>query len=144
VPRTLGGLAVLPGSQHSATVRNRPLTRLERGWATTDYEAGDVLVFHCLTTHAALPNREQRMRFSAEFRWQLADKPAPRRMVIVRTAVSSVPCCSGERSCGGLCRKASPGPKGAVPDEGPLLPVPPSHFVSLTYESRPNGLLGSR
>ena len=58
----------LPGSQHSDTVRNRPLTRLERGWASTDYEAGDVLVFHCLTTHAALPNREQRMRFSAEFR----------------------------------------------------------------------------
>jgi hypothetical protein len=40
VPRTLGGLAVLPDSQHSATVGNRPLTRLERSWATTDYEAG--------------------------------------------------------------------------------------------------------
>ena len=57
VPRTLGGLALEPGSQHSSRVRYRPLDRLERGWVTTDYEPGDVLVFHCLTTHGALPNR---------------------------------------------------------------------------------------
>ena len=82
VPVSLGGLALLPGSQTSAQVRHRPLERLERGWRTADYEPGDVLVFHCLTTHAALPNREARLRFSAEYRWQLADRPAPRRMVI--------------------------------------------------------------
>ena len=41
-----------------------------------------MLVFHCLTTHAALPNREGRLRFSAEYRWQLADQPAPRRLVL--------------------------------------------------------------
>jgi hypothetical protein len=82
VPATLGGLAVRPGSQTSTRVRHRPLERLEHGWCTTDYEPGDVIVFHCLTTHAALPNREQRMRFSAEYRWQMADRPAPRRMVI--------------------------------------------------------------
>jgi hypothetical protein len=63
-------------------VRYRPLDKLEAGWVTTDYQAGDVIVFHCLTTHAALPNRERRMRFSAEYRWQLADQPAPRRLVI--------------------------------------------------------------
>jgi Phytanoyl-CoA dioxygenase (PhyH) len=82
IPQTLGGLAVEPGSQASARVRYRPYRHLERGWLTTDYEPGDVLVFHCLTTHAALPNREQRMRFSAEYRWQLADQPAPRRVVV--------------------------------------------------------------
>jgi ectoine hydroxylase-related dioxygenase (phytanoyl-CoA dioxygenase family) len=82
VPRTLGGLAVQPGSQSSSRVHYRPLDHLEPGWLTTDYEPGDVLVFHCLTTHAALPNREIRMRFSAEYRWQLADQPAPRRVVI--------------------------------------------------------------
>jgi hypothetical protein len=49
---------------------------------TTDYEAGDVIVFHCLTTHAALPNQENRLRVSGEYRWQLADQPAPTRMVI--------------------------------------------------------------
>jgi Phytanoyl-CoA dioxygenase (PhyH) len=82
VPRTLGGLALEPGSQHSTRVRYRPLDRLEHGWVSTDYQPGDVLVFHCLTTHAALPNREHRIRFSAEYRWQLADQPAPRRLVI--------------------------------------------------------------
>jgi hypothetical protein len=82
VPTSLGGLAVSPGSQHSTAVRYRPLGRLEPGWLTTDYQPGDVLVFHCLTTHAALPNREERIRLSAEYRWQLADQPAPRRMVI--------------------------------------------------------------
>jgi phytanoyl-CoA dioxygenase PhyH len=81
VPQTLGGLAVRPGSQHTSRVRIRPLDRLEDGWLTTDYQAGDVLVFHCMTAHAALPNREQRMRFSAEYRWQLSDQPAPRRLV---------------------------------------------------------------
>jgi hypothetical protein len=82
IPTRLGGLALQPGSQTSARVRYRPLERLERGWRTTDYEPGDVLIFHCLTTHAALPNREERMRISAEYRWQLADLPAPRRMVL--------------------------------------------------------------
>jgi hypothetical protein len=82
VSRSMGGLAVQPGSQHGTRVRYRPLTRLERGWVTTDYQAGDVLVFHCLTTHAALPNLSDHMRFSAEYRWQLGDQPAPRRLVI--------------------------------------------------------------
>jgi Phytanoyl-CoA dioxygenase (PhyH) len=82
IPKSLGGLAVRPASQHSSRVRYRPLHRLERGWVTTDYEPGDVLVFHCLTTHAALSNQEQRMRISAEYRWQLADQPAPRRVTI--------------------------------------------------------------
>ncbi len=82
VPRSLGGLALEPGSQRTSRVRQRPLSTLPRGWSTTDYRAGDVLVFHCLTSHAALPNREDRLRFSAEYRWQLADQPAPRRLVI--------------------------------------------------------------
>jgi hypothetical protein len=81
VPRSLGGLAVAPGTQHSARIRPHPIETLPEGWLTTDYQPGDVLVFHCLTTHAALPNHEHRMRFSAEYRWQLADQPAPRRLV---------------------------------------------------------------
>src|SRR6202023_4224392 len=32
VPRTLGGLAVEPGSQHSSQVRYQVLDRLEPGW----------------------------------------------------------------------------------------------------------------
>jgi hypothetical protein len=82
IPTRLGGLALQPGSQTSTRVRPRPLGRLERGWRTTDYEPGDVLIFHCLTTHAALPNHEERLRISAEYRWQMTDLPAPRRMVL--------------------------------------------------------------
>jgi ectoine hydroxylase-related dioxygenase (phytanoyl-CoA dioxygenase family) len=82
VPRDLGGLAVDPASQRTSRVRHRPIDSLPPGWLTTDYRAGDVLVFHCLTTHAALANHTRRMRFSAEYRWQLADQPAPRRLVV--------------------------------------------------------------
>jgi len=82
VPRALGGLALQPGSQRTPRVRYRPLDDLEPGWVTTDYEAGDVLVFHCLTTHAALPNQAHRLRISAEYRWQLADQPVPRRVTL--------------------------------------------------------------
>jgi hypothetical protein len=84
IPTRLGGLALQPGSQTSTRVRHRPLDRLERGWRTTDYEPGDVLIFHCLTTHAALPNHEERLRISAEYRWQMKDLPTPRRMVLGR------------------------------------------------------------
>src|SRR3984893_841462 len=82
VPQTLGGPPTQPGSQGTSGVHHRPLDRLEPGWLTTDYEPGDVLVFHCLTTHAALANRADRMRFSAEYRWQLGDQPAPRRVIL--------------------------------------------------------------
>lgn len=87
VSSDLGGLSLLPGSQRTDRVAPKPLDQLPRGWVTTDYEPGDVLAFHCLTTHAALPNRTQRMRLSVEYRWQLADQPAPRRLVIGPTGV---------------------------------------------------------
>jgi hypothetical protein len=76
-----GGLAVRPGSFRLGL---KPLCLLdpsELGWATADYRAGDVLVFHCLTAHAALPNRTDRLRLSAEFRWQLGTEPVPRRLI---------------------------------------------------------------
>jgi hypothetical protein len=87
VPAELGGLALLPGSHRTDRVAPKPLDRLPDSWVTTDYEPGDVLAFHCLTTHAALPNRTERMRFSVEYRWQLADQPAPRRLVIGPTGM---------------------------------------------------------
>ncbi len=130
VPRTLGGLALLPGSQHTSRVRYRRLVGLEPGWVTTDYRAGDVVVFHCLTTHAALPNREGRLRFSGEYRWQLADQPAPRRMVIGP---------HGQEIGSRLFRRTTwwrpVAPRltlfnGGGVDAGPVLPAPPSRFVS--------------
>jgi Phytanoyl-CoA dioxygenase (PhyH) len=132
VPQTLGGLAISPGSQGSSRVRYRPLNRLERGWCSADYEPGDVVVFHCLTTHAALPNREDRIRFSAEFRWQLADQPAPRRLIMG----------PGGRELGsrlfGRTGWWHPVPPGLTlfddvgADARPRLPAPPSRFVSFS------------
>ena len=132
VPQTLGGLAIQPGSQQTSRVRYRPLGRLEAGWSTTDYEAGDVLVFHCLTTHAALPNREARMRFSAEYRWQLADQPAPRRVVIGPNGREI-----GSRMFSRTHWWRSVTPGLTLFDDGaaearPSLPAPPSRFVSFT------------
>ena len=80
IPRTLGGLALRPGSQAGPLLRAHILDEDQPGWATTDYRAGDVVVFHCLTAHASLPNRSTG-RVSAELRWQLADDPVPRHLV---------------------------------------------------------------
>jgi Phytanoyl-CoA dioxygenase (PhyH) len=87
IPVRLGGLAVLPGSHLGPPVRPRLLRPGEHGWATTDFRPGDVLLFHCLTAHAALPNLADTMRISTDCRWQRADQPAPADMVLgpVRT-----------------------------------------------------------
>jgi ectoine hydroxylase-related dioxygenase (phytanoyl-CoA dioxygenase family) len=132
VPHSLGGLAVQPGSQRTSRVAYRPLQRLEPGWVTTDYQAGDVLVFHCLTTHAALPNRENRMRLSAEYRWQLADRPAPQRLVIGphgREIGSRLfaRCPWWHSVLAGLTLFDDGGP-----DARPSVPVAPSRFVPLS------------
>ena len=78
IPVQLGGLGVRPGSHLGPPLRPRVLGQGERGWATTDYRAGDVLIFHCLTSHAALPNRGTSLRLSGDFRWQRPDEPACR------------------------------------------------------------------
>ncbi len=82
IPVQVGGLAVQPGSHLGPPQRPRLLEPGQRGWASTDYQPGDVLIFHCLTAHAALPNRSQALRISGDFRWQRADRPAPEQMVL--------------------------------------------------------------
>jgi hypothetical protein len=81
IPVRLGGLGILPGSNLGPPRAPRPLSPHQPGWYTTDYGVGDVLLFHCLTSHAALPNRSARLRLSQDSRWQTADQPAPTRMV---------------------------------------------------------------
>ena len=132
VSRSMGGLAVQAGSHHTARVRHRPLARLERGWVTTDYRAGDVLVFHCLTTHAALPNLSGRMRFSAEYRWQLGDQPAPRRLVMGPQGNEL-----GSRLFSHTDWWRSVARELTLFDDGgenrrPRLPAPPSRYVAFT------------
>jgi Phytanoyl-CoA dioxygenase (PhyH) len=82
IPAEVGGLAVLPGSNLGPPVRPRLLRRIEPGWVTTDYRPGDVLIFHCMTAHAAQANRTGTMRFSTDCRWQRPDQPAPTEMVL--------------------------------------------------------------
>ena len=81
IPVRLGGLAVQPGGHHWPPQPPRPLAGSEQGWATTSYQPGDVLIFHCLTPHAALPNTGSALRISGDFRWQAPDHPAPSELV---------------------------------------------------------------
>jgi hypothetical protein len=86
VPVALGGLAVQPGGHYWPPRPPRPLSGTEPGWATTDYRPGDAIIFHCLTPHAALPNKAAALRLSGDFRWQLPDKPAPAEMILAPAA----------------------------------------------------------
>ena len=83
-PRDLGGLAILRGShrygllpldRHLGPGNRRavlPVEMLEQlHWVTTDFEAGDVLLFPSMAVHASLHNiSEFNMRLSVDFRWQ--------------------------------------------------------------------------
>jgi Phytanoyl-CoA dioxygenase (PhyH) len=82
IPVRIGGLAVQPGGHLWPPRPPRPLSRSEPGWATTSYEPGDVIIFHCLTPHAALPNTGSALRVSGDFRWQRADQPAPAELIL--------------------------------------------------------------
>ncbi|GGZ20021.1 phytanoyl-CoA dioxygenase family protein [Streptomyces nitrosporeus] len=82
IPRELGGLAVQPGSQTGPPQPLRVLTGEEQGWATTDYRLGDVIIFHCFTAHAALPNKTTLLRRSADFRWQRTSEPVRREFIL--------------------------------------------------------------
>jgi len=81
IPAEVGGLAVRPGWHLGPPRLPRVLGRDAPGWATTAYRPGDVLVFHCLLPHAALPNTAGVLRLSGDFRWQLPDGLAPVEMV---------------------------------------------------------------
>jgi Phytanoyl-CoA dioxygenase (PhyH) len=82
IPVRIGGLAVQPGGHLGPPRRPRPLSPSEPGWATTSYEPGDAIIFHCLTPHAALPNAGSALRISGDFRWQRPDAPAPAELVL--------------------------------------------------------------
>lgn len=51
-------------------------------WLTTEYRAGDALIFTIHTVHASLDNRSgDRIRFSSDSRYQLASEPADERWI---------------------------------------------------------------
>lgn len=81
IPRELGGLAIRKGSHLEGPVELVALNGDEAGWATTNYELGDVLIFHCLTAHAALPNRTKSLRVSGDYRWQPVSSPVKKEFI---------------------------------------------------------------
>jgi len=50
-------------------------------WLTTEYRAGDVLIFSIFTVHASLDNQSDRVRISSDSRYQLASDPVDERWV---------------------------------------------------------------
>ncbi len=53
----------------------------KRRWLSTDYRAGDVLVFSAFLMHASLDNTSDRIRATLDARWQRADEPADERWI---------------------------------------------------------------
>lgn len=85
-PMALGGLAVLHQSHMAGFIDHRKLPELNVAyalepdqwpqgeameWHASDFEMGDVLIFHSHTIHRALPNQtEKRLRLSVDNRYQ--------------------------------------------------------------------------
>jgi ectoine hydroxylase-related dioxygenase (phytanoyl-CoA dioxygenase family) len=85
-PRDMGGLAVLRRSHHlgylpivkaeGAGNLAAQLCPFETDWATTDYEAGDVLTFPAFTVHRGMPSsRKDEVRLSLDVRYQSSAEP---------------------------------------------------------------------
>lgn len=88
-PGELGGLAVLAGSHRLGLlpVEEAPgvgglrvdipadFDSAELDWRVADMRAGDALLFHSLTVHAAKPNYTDNMRLSVDFRYQSVRDP---------------------------------------------------------------------
>ncbi len=83
-PIELGGLAVIPGSHKVERVLDHHFSlgagglvvnveeeeEIDPTWYSTDYEAGDTLIFPALTIHGALPNEtEDKLRLSLDNRY---------------------------------------------------------------------------
>jgi len=85
-PTTMGSLAILEGSQqlgllpleYSLGDGHRqallPKEAKSLNWVGGDFELGDVIIFHSLTVHRALPNNSDRMRLSVDYRFQAEDE----------------------------------------------------------------------
>jgi hypothetical protein len=73
--RGLVSFGALP--DHPDELRRRYGSR----WLTTEYRAGDVLVFGMHTLHASLDNRTHRIRLSTDSRYQPASEPADPRWI---------------------------------------------------------------
>jgi hypothetical protein len=64
-------------SKNPITLRKR----LGGRWLTTDYRAGDVLIFTVFNIHTSLDNNTNRIRLSSDTRYQLASEPVDERWI---------------------------------------------------------------
>jgi hypothetical protein len=102
-PLELGTLALLLGSQHFGKLKETygtldvdrdnvakgwfsedPLEIVEQfggQWATTAFEAGDVIIFGMFMMHASTNNTTDRYRISSDTRYQLASEPVDERWI---------------------------------------------------------------
>ncbi len=89
VPRELGGLSVLAGSNRDGLLPVKAaegagsletyLCEVDYEWVEHDYEAGDVLTFSSLTVHRSIPNQlGDRLRISVDYRFQPLDEEVDR------------------------------------------------------------------
>lgn len=81
-PLEAGPLRILAGSHRyglqdtiEATGYIKPGTGQGDGWVEGELNAGDVLIFHSLTVHEALPNRSGTLRISLDCRFQNYNRP---------------------------------------------------------------------
>lgn len=85
-PKELGSLAVLAGSHHEGVLPVHSAygagglgidtESLPHEWVGSDFARGDVIVFHSLVVHRALPNIvPDRLRLSVDFRYQPLSHP---------------------------------------------------------------------
>lgn len=81
-PIALGPLAILPGSHRAGLVAHATGAHAvlgatdvpQQGWVASDLRAGDALMFHQLTLHAALPNLSpDRLRISVDCRYRRSE-----------------------------------------------------------------------
>ncbi|MEZ4620676.1 MAG: phytanoyl-CoA dioxygenase family protein [Caldilineaceae bacterium] len=73
-------------------------------WATTDYQAGDVILFGMHTMHASTTNLTNRFRLSCDVRFQPASEPADKRWIgdesTGHTALGKMELRTIEEACG--------------------------------------------
>ena len=55
--------------------------RLGGRWLTTDFKAGDALIFSMFTVHTSLDNHSNTIRLSSDTRYQLASEPVDERWI---------------------------------------------------------------
>lgn len=103
IPLELGTLAMLLGSQNYEKIKQTygqmdvdrdnvatgwfsddPVEIVDMyggQWATTAFEAGDVIIFGMFMMHASLNNTTNRFRISSDTRYQLASEPVDERWI---------------------------------------------------------------